>query len=66
MDKFSLATQDRDGYIGTYSDSSFVRAEEPNITLCDYSSAGQTWSRETSAFRVWHQTNLTPSPRDVE
>jgi DUF1680 family protein len=26
-----LETQDPDGYIGTYSDSSFVRAEEPGI-----------------------------------
>jgi DUF1680 family protein len=25
----------------------------PDISLCDYSSAGQTWDRETSAFRVW-------------
>ncbi len=25
----------------------------PDFSLCDYSSAGQTWNRETSAFRVW-------------
>ena len=30
-----------------------VSGVTPDITLCDYSSAGQTWSKETSAFRVW-------------
>lgn len=29
----------------------------PDIQLCDYSSAGQTWKKETSAFRVWLPLN---------
>lgn len=28
-------------------------AIEPEVSLCDFSSAGQTWDRRTSAFRVW-------------
>ena len=29
----------------------------PGVSFCDYSSAGQTWNRETSAFRVWLPVN---------